>query len=78
MELVAFKSCGRKVDWPYAEGGATPRRVGVIVLVLLPAEEAPAAAALDRLAHEYSLKDELGSTWAVRPLELFGTAAKPL
>ena len=25
---------------------------------------------LDRLAHEYSLKDELDSAWAVRPLEL--------
>ena len=27
-------------------------------------------AILDRLAHEYSLKDELDGAWAVRPLEL--------
>jgi len=40
------------------------------VLVVLPASEQPTPAALDRLAHEYSLKDELDSAWAVRPLEL--------
>ncbi len=40
------------------------------MLVVLPASEQSAPTALDRLAHEYSLKDELDSTWAVRPLEL--------
>ena len=39
-------------------------------LIVLPASEQPAPTILDRLAHEYSLKDDLGSTWAVRPLEL--------
>jgi serine/threonine protein kinase len=42
----------------------------ISVLVMLPASEQPTAATLDRLAHEYSLKDELEGTWAVRPLEL--------
>jgi serine/threonine protein kinase len=40
------------------------------VLVVPPASEQPTAATLDRLAHQYSLKNELDSTWAVRPLEL--------
>src|SRR6202051_861744 len=40
------------------------------VLVVLPAAEHPTPAALDRLAHEYGLKDELDAAWAVRPLEL--------
>jgi len=40
------------------------------VLAVLPATEHPTPASLDRLAHEYSLKDELDVTWAVRPLEL--------
>jgi hypothetical protein len=44
------------------------RRDGV--LVLLPASEQPTQAAIDRLAHEYSLKDELDGAWAARPLEL--------
>ena len=43
------------------------RRDGV--LVVLPASEQPTPATLDRLAHEYSFKDELDSAWAVRPLE---------
>ena len=40
------------------------------VLIVLPTSQQPAPTALDRLAHEYSFKDELDSTWAVQPLEL--------
>jgi PAS domain S-box-containing protein len=40
------------------------------VLAVLPAAEHPTPATLDRLAHEYELKDELDGAWAVRPLEL--------
>jgi len=40
------------------------------VLAVLPAAEHPTPASLDRLAHEYGLKDELDGAWAVRPLEL--------
>src|SRR5215510_1514604 len=40
------------------------------VLGALPASEHPTSASLDRLAHEYSLKDELRGAWTVRPLEL--------
>jgi PAS domain S-box-containing protein len=47
-----------------AEGG----RDGV--LVVLPSSEQPTPAVVDRLTHEYSLKDELDGTWAARPLEL--------
>lgn len=40
------------------------------VLLVLAALEQPTLATVDRLAHEYSFKDELDGTWAVRPLEL--------
>jgi signal transduction histidine kinase len=40
------------------------------VLAVLPAAEYPAPATLDRLAHEYELKDGLDGAWAARPLEL--------
>jgi PAS domain S-box-containing protein len=43
---------------------------GNSVLVLSPAGEHPVPATLDRLAHEYGLKDELDGAWAARPLEL--------
>jgi PAS domain S-box-containing protein len=39
-------------------------------LVVLPAAEHPSALTLDRLAHEFNLKDEMDGAWAVRPLEL--------
>ncbi|MGA2893311.1 MAG: AAA family ATPase [Xanthobacteraceae bacterium] len=37
---------------------------------MFPASAQPRPATLDRLTHEYSLKDELDGAWAVRPLEL--------
>jgi PAS domain S-box-containing protein len=40
------------------------------VLVVLSAGEHPSRRSLDRLAHEFSLKEELDPAWAVRPLEL--------
>jgi PAS domain S-box-containing protein len=40
------------------------------VLVVQPATEHPTAASLDRLVHEYTLRDKLNPEWAVRPLAL--------
>ncbi|APR38290.1 trifunctional serine/threonine-protein kinase/ATP-binding protein/sensor histidine kinase [Paraburkholderia sp. SOS3] len=40
------------------------------VLTVRPAGEPPTAASVDRVSHEYGLKDQLHSAWAVRPLEL--------
>jgi PAS domain S-box-containing protein len=40
------------------------------VLAVLPAGDPPAAVVLDRLAHEYELKDDLDGPWVVRPLGL--------
>src|SRR3989441_2878711 len=47
-----------------SEGNASAR------LAVLPVAEHPAPASLDRLAHEYGLREELDSDWAVRPLDL--------
>jgi len=40
------------------------------VLALRLIAKSPPPASLDRLAHEYGLKDHLESAWAARPLEL--------
>ena len=40
------------------------------VLIVRPADNHPSRSVLDRLAHEYELKDELDEAWAARPLEL--------
>ena len=49
-----------------------------VVLAVLPAAEHPAPAALDRLIHEYELKDELDRAWAVRPLEIVREAGRTM
>ncbi|GJG95302.1 AAA family ATPase [Cupriavidus pauculus] len=40
------------------------------VLVARPAVEHPSPATLERLAHEFDLRDELDAAWAVQPLSL--------
>jgi serine/threonine protein kinase len=45
-------------------------RNGAGVLAVRPAAEHPSPTILDRLAHEYGLRDELDDTWAARPLQL--------
>ncbi|WP_166363555.1 trifunctional serine/threonine-protein kinase/ATP-binding protein/sensor histidine kinase [Pseudomonas akapageensis] len=40
------------------------------VLIARPATEQPSPSCLDRLAHEFGLKDELDSAWAVRPIAM--------
>ena len=49
-----------------------------VVLAVLPAAEHPTPQSLDRLAHEYGLKDELDSTWAAKPLELVQDRARTI
>jgi predicted ATPase len=58
-ERVFCKGVGR------ANNGDRPA-----VLAVFPAGKHPTPATLNRLAHEYGLKDELDGAWAVRPLEL--------
>ena len=44
------------------------REGGSQVLMLLPALQQPAPESLDRLKHEYSLKEELDPSWATWPI----------
>nr|WP_233287105.1 AAA family ATPase [Bradyrhizobium oropedii] len=48
------------------------------VLLVAPAADQPSRSSLDRLTHEYELKDELDGAWAVRPLELVGEAGRTI
>jgi PAS domain S-box-containing protein len=47
-------------------------------LTVRPAEEHPTPASLDRLIHEYDLKDDLNGSWAVRPLALESDLVPPM
>src|SRR6516162_7287535 len=46
------------------------------VLLVTPAADHPSRSRLDRLTHEYELKDELDSAWAARPLALMRDAGR--
>ena len=52
---------GRSVD---------QKRASRNVLAVRLTAESPLSASVDRLVHEYGLRDHLESTWAARPLEL--------
>src|SRR3984893_11551452 len=47
-------------------------------LLLAPVREHPAPRSLRRMEHEYSLRDELDSTWAVRPVALAQHHGRPV
>ena len=55
--------CG---GWRDGAGGARKRVLGVLAASAAPTP----LLVLDRLAHEYALRDELDGAWAARPLEL--------
>src|SRR6185436_1914905 len=46
------------------------------VLLVAPAGDHPSGSRLDRLRHEYELKDELDGAWAARPLALMRDAGR--
>ena len=46
------------------------------VLIVRPAADHPPRSSLDRLTHEYDLRDQLDRTWAARPLELIHDAGR--
>jgi serine/threonine protein kinase len=48
------------------------------VLIVLPGADQPSRLSLDRLTHEYELKDELDGAWAARPLELVRDAGRTM
>ena len=52
-------------DWRLGDDGKRSA-----VLVVTPAAEHPSPSILDRLAHEYELRDALDAAWAARPLAL--------
>jgi PAS domain S-box-containing protein len=48
------------------------------ILVVAPVSEHPAPGILERLEHEYSLRAELDSNWAARPLTLVRREGRPM
>jgi PAS domain S-box-containing protein len=61
-----------RTEWPMADGRQSA------VLAVQSTAEHPSSASLERLAHEYRLRDQLDSAWAARPLELVREGGRTL
>src|SRR6516164_7997226 len=48
------------------------------VLLVAPRADHPSRSSLDRLIHEFELKDKLDGAWAVRPLDLLHDAGRTM
>ena len=48
------------------------------MLLVAPAADHSSRSSLERLTHEYELKDELDGAWAARPLELVRDAGRTM
>jgi PAS domain S-box-containing protein len=67
-DLQALSEDGERIFCRGSRDGADGSRKRV--LAVLPAARLATPVSLDRLAHEYALRDELDDAWAARPLEL--------
>src|SRR5215472_18148173 len=80
--IGAYLDGGSQLLW--ADGGRVFRRGWRLdengnqhaVLLVVPAADHPPRSSLDRLTHEYELKDELDGAWAARPLALMRDAGR--
>src|SRR5947199_129870 len=80
----AYSDAGSQPSWE--DGGRVFRRGWRrddngnrhAVLIVEPAPNVPSRSSLDRLAHEYELKDELDGAWAARPLDLVHDAGRTM
>src|SRR6201996_4795499 len=70
LSLYVFEALRRDEEFVLYRGAHSNERSSPSVLLLAPAAERPALETLTKIEHEYSLRDELDSAWAVRSLLL--------
>jgi hypothetical protein len=79
MEKIASKPLwedGERVISRGSRDAGDGRRIAM--LIVEPATDPPTPGALDRLGHEYGLKDELSIAWAARPFEMMRERGRTL
>jgi PAS domain S-box-containing protein len=71
MEISAYTRRSLREDDEFILYRARPSGAELpSVLLLIPASTRPAVESLKKIEHEYSFRDDLDTTWAVRPLAL--------
>src|SRR4029077_8044196 len=79
---VAYSNGSSQVLWEdgervFSRGWRLDDNGPVLAVVFVaPAAEPPSPSRLDRLTHEYELKDELDRAWAAQPLALMRDAGR--
>ncbi|HEX4340593.1 MAG TPA: AAA family ATPase [Polyangiaceae bacterium] len=70
IDLSAYSFQKLRTDGEIVLSRAKRPDDSVSVLLMSAASEHPSPSSVDRIKHTYSLRDELDSSWAIRPLEL--------
>src|SRR3982074_1221661 len=77
LSRYAFETLRQDEEFAFCRGRKNDGELPTILLVS-PVSEHPILAILERLEHEYSLRDELDSDWAARPLALVRREGRPM
>src|SRR6266446_6541978 len=77
LSRYAFETLRQDEEFALCRGRKNHGELPTILLVA-PVSEHPVPTILERLEHEYSLRDELDSDWAARPLTLVRHEGRPM
>src|SRR5258705_8860500 len=77
LSRYVFETLRQDEEFAFCRGRRDDGQLPTILLVA-PVSEHPVPAILERLEHEYSLRDELDSEWAARPLTLVRREGRPM
>src|SRR5467141_3546037 len=77
LSRYVFETLREDEEFAFCRGRKDDGELPTILLVA-PVSEHPVPAILERLEHEYSLRDELDSAWAARPLTLVRREGWPM
>src|ERR1700740_1525950 len=77
LSRYVFQTLRQDEEFEFSRGRRDDSEIPNILLVA-PVSEHPGPAILGRLEHEYSLRGELDSDWAARPLTLVRRDGRPV
>jgi predicted ATPase/signal transduction histidine kinase len=77
LSRYVFETLREDEEFAFRRGRRDDGELPTILLVA-PVSEQPVPAILERLEHEYSLREELDSDWAARPLTLVRREGRPM
>ena len=77
LSRYVFETLREDEEFAFCRGRRDDGELPTILLVA-PVSEHPVPGILERLEHEYSLRDELDSDWAARPLTLVRREGRPM